>query len=73
MPRGNIARIVSWTGAAQKKGVKYLIYPSWVALVFIVFMITFDITGRFAFDSPLPASVELSRVLMPFIMFPPMA
>ncbi len=61
-------------GAALKKRWNYYLLPiSWVALIIIILMVTIDVTGRFLFEAPLPASFEISALLMPFIMFPPLA
>jgi TRAP-type C4-dicarboxylate transport system permease small subunit len=61
-------------GATLKKRWSYYLLPiSWVALITIILMVTIDVTGRFLFDKPLPASMEISHLLMPFIMFPAMA
>ena len=61
-------------GAALKNRWNYYLLPiSWLALITIILMVTTDVTGRFLFGAPLPASFEMSALLMPFIMFPALA
>ena len=59
----------SWEKAEQRI-VKYPIYISWAALVFVTFMVVIDVSGRFFFNRPLPASPEISELLLPYIVFP---
>ena len=40
-----------------------------IALVFLTFMIVYDVFTRFAFNAPLPATVEVSELLMAYIVF----
>jgi len=40
-----------------------------IALVFLTFMIVYDVFSRFAFNAPLPATVEVSELLMAYIVF----
>lgn len=42
---------------------------SWIASLFITFMIVADVFLRFVFNAPLPASWEISEVVMPYIVF----
>jgi TRAP-type C4-dicarboxylate transport system permease small subunit len=46
---------------------------SGIALFSLVFMITLDVFLRYVFNSPLPASVEVSQLLEPYVVFLPMA
>ena len=46
---------------------------SWIVCVFLTFMIVIDVTLRFFFNRPLPASWEISEILMPYIVFFPFA
>jgi TRAP-type C4-dicarboxylate transport system permease small subunit len=46
---------------------------SWIVCVFVTFMIVTDIFLRFFFNKPLPASWEISEILMPYIVFFPFA
>jgi TRAP-type C4-dicarboxylate transport system permease small subunit len=48
---------------------RVLILFTGIALVMLTFMITFDVGSRFAFNAPLPATVELSELLMAYIVF----
>lgn len=41
---------------------------SWITTLFVTFMIVIDIFLRFVFNHPLPASWEISEVLMPYIV-----
>lgn len=41
---------------------------SWIVTLFVTFMLVTDISMRFLFDQPLPASFEISEVLMPYIV-----
>jgi TRAP-type C4-dicarboxylate transport system permease small subunit len=42
---------------------------SWVATLFITFLIVIDIFLRFVLNKPLPATWEMSEVVMPYIVF----
>jgi len=42
---------------------------SWCVTLFITFMIVIDVFLRFAFNKPLPASWEISEVIIPYIVF----
>lgn len=46
---------------------------SWIVCISVTVMIVIDIFLRFAFNHPLPASWEISEVMMPFIVFFPFA
>jgi TRAP-type C4-dicarboxylate transport system permease small subunit len=46
---------------------------SWIACLVVTFMIVIDITLRFIFNKPLPASWEISEICMPWIVFLPFA
>ncbi|MFC1581207.1 TRAP transporter small permease [Thermodesulfobacteriota bacterium] len=48
---------------------KYQTIISWVAALFITFMIVIDVFLRFVFNAPLPATWEMSEVIMPYIVF----
>lgn len=43
------------------------------ALTGMAYMITIDVSLRYLFDAPLPASVEISQLLEPYVIFLPMA
>ncbi len=47
---------------------KFQIHCSWVVTVFVTLMIVLDIALRALFNRPLPASWEISEVLMPYIV-----
>jgi len=44
------------------------IHCSWVMTMLVTFMLVIDISARFLFNKPLPASWEISEVLMPYIV-----
>jgi C4-dicarboxylate transporter DctQ subunit len=48
---------------------KVMVVISWAVTLFITFMIVIDVFLRFAFNAPLPASWEISEVVMPYIVF----
>ena len=48
---------------------KYLSVISWIAALFITFLIIIDVFLRFVFNAPLPATWETSEVVMPYIVF----
>jgi C4-dicarboxylate transporter DctQ subunit len=48
---------------------KVMVVISWAVTLFITFMIVIDVFLRFAFNKPLPASWEISEVVMPYIVF----
>jgi C4-dicarboxylate transporter DctQ subunit len=48
---------------------KVMVVISWAVTLFITFMIVIDVVLRFAFNKPLPASWEISEVVMPYIVF----
>ena len=56
-----------------KKVEKALTDVSWIVCLFLTLMIVTDILLRFLFNQPLPASWEISEILMPFIVFFPFA
>jgi TRAP-type C4-dicarboxylate transport system permease small subunit len=53
---------------ALQWGEKSLVVISWIATLFVTFMIVTDILLRFFFNLPLPASWEMSEVIMPYIV-----
>ena len=48
---------------------KYQTIIAWIAALFITFMIVIDVFLRFVFNAPLPATWEMSEVVMPYIVF----
>lgn len=50
-----------------------VMWLSGLALTAMAFMITADVILRYVFNAPLPASVEISQLLEPYIIFLPMA
>lgn len=66
-------RLIGIGATLKKRWSFYLLPISWVALITILLMVTIDVAGRYLFHKPLPASMEISHLLMPFIMFPAMA
>lgn len=47
---------------------KFLSMISWIVALFITFLIVIDVFMRFVFNSPLPATWEMSEVAMPYIV-----
>ena len=52
---------------------KALVYASSGALLFMACMIVYDVFMRYVFNSPLPASVEASELIEPYVVFFPFA
>jgi len=50
-----------------------LVALSGAALICMVLMITLDVFLRFVFNAPLPASLEMSQLFEPHVVFLPMA
>jgi TRAP-type C4-dicarboxylate transport system permease small subunit len=50
-----------------------LVAISGAALIAMILMITLDVFLRFAFNSPLPATLEMSQLFEPHVVFLPMA
>ena len=48
---------------------RYQTVVAWIAVLFITFMIVIDVFLRFVFNAPLPATWEMSEVVMPYIVF----
>ena len=46
---------------------------SGLALLVLTFMITADTFFRYVFSAPFPASVEISQLIQPYVIFPPFA
>jgi TRAP-type C4-dicarboxylate transport system permease small subunit len=46
---------------------------SWMVTIFLTLMIVIDVSGRFLFNRPLPATWELGEICMPYIVFFPFA
>ncbi len=57
----------------EKKLIKYPIYISWAAMLLVIVMVVIDVSGRFFFNRPLPATTESSELLLPYIIFPSLA
>lgn len=51
---------------------KFLTAVSWIVAMVITVLIVADVTLRFIFDKPLPATWEISEVAMPWIVFFPL-
>ena len=56
-----------------KRVIKGLILFSFVAYAWVILMLVTDLSGRFFFNRPLPASVEICDIVMPWIVFPAFA
>lgn len=50
-----------------------LVAVSGVTLICMACMITYDVIARYIFNSPLPASVEISMLMEPYVVFLPFA
>lgn len=50
-----------------------LVAISGAALIAMILMITLDVFLRFVFNAPLPASLEMSQLFQPHVVFLPMA
>lgn len=50
-----------------------LVAISAVALISMAFMVTYDVFVRNVFNAPLPASVEISQLMEPYVVFLPFA
>lgn len=69
-PRGGALRLVQ---AVMARLNDLAVTISSAALVIMAFMITADVILRFLFNAPLPASVEVSQLLQPYVVLLPMA
>ena len=41
-----------------------------VFLFFFMFMVVSDVTGRYAFNSPIPGTMEIGEIILAFVVFP---
>jgi TRAP-type C4-dicarboxylate transport system permease small subunit len=57
----------------ERKLVRYPIYITWVTLVIVILIVVIDVSGRYFFNRPLPATTEMSELLLPYIIFPSLA
>lgn len=48
---------------------RVMVAISWGVTLFITFMVVIDVFLRYFFNKPLPASWEISEVIMPYIVF----
>lgn len=63
------ATLEKWNGIVNS----WLVYFSLAVLVGMAVMITLDVLLRFFLNSPLPASVEISQLLEPYVILLPFA
>jgi len=61
---GLVKYVVRFQGAT-----KAIMWISYVALTFMTLMIVVDVFGRFVFNRPLPATVDMTELVMPYIIF----
>lgn len=61
-----VGRVNQGTNAA-------LVALSAVVLIAMAFMVTYDVLVRNIFNTPLPASVEISQLMAPYVVFLPFA
>jgi TRAP-type C4-dicarboxylate transport system permease small subunit len=52
------------------KVVNWITCLSWASLLFVTLVVTVDVSGRFFFSRPLPGSVEMCQLLLPWIILP---
>jgi TRAP-type C4-dicarboxylate transport system permease small subunit len=52
---------------------RFFVYFSSALLCAMAFMVTVDVTMRYFFNSPLPASVEICQLIEPWVIFLPFA
>ncbi|MFH1060131.1 MAG: TRAP transporter small permease [Pseudomonadota bacterium] len=57
----------------NRRGNQVLVLLSAIALAAMALMITWDVIVRYLFNAPLPASVEISEILEPYVIFLPFA
>ena len=56
--------------AAVERGT---VYAVWLVLICLTLLVTADVLLRYAFKAPLPASVNMTELFMPYIVFLPLA
>lgn len=61
--------LIAEAGRQIERAERYLSVISWIAALFITFLIIIDVFLRFVFNAPLPATWETSEVVMPYIVF----
>ena len=64
-----LEKIDQWQGFIER----ILVYVTSFVLVVLTGMIVLDVFLRFFFNAPLPASVESTELMMPYIVFLPLA
>jgi len=57
-----VRKVLGWIDEAMN-------FVTGVALVILTFMITFDVATRFILNKPMPATTEISELLMAYIVF----
>jgi len=64
---------LDWWGGLYSRLSRFLVYLSSVLLFGMATMILSDVTLRYFFNSPLAASVEISQLIEPWVIFLPFA
>lgn len=59
--------------ALYRNVIKSIMWISYIAICSMILMIVVDVIGRFVFNRPLPATVDMSELVLPWIIFLPMA
>jgi TRAP-type C4-dicarboxylate transport system permease small subunit len=52
---------------------KAILWVVGISLIFMILMIVIDVFGRYVLNSPLPATFEISQIIMPSAIFPAFA
>jgi TRAP-type C4-dicarboxylate transport system permease small subunit len=59
--------------ALYSKATRSIMWLTYAAICFMTLMIVVDVIGRFVFNRPLPATVDMSELVLPWIIFIPLA
>lgn len=52
---------------------KAILWVVGISIIFMILMVVIDVFGRYLFNSPLPATFEMSQLIMPIAIFPAFA
>ena len=53
--------------------IKAFLWISYASLLAMTLMVVIDVAGRFVFNKPLPATVDASELILPYLAFIPLA
>ncbi|MBA7688500.1 Ectoine/5-hydroxyectoine TRAP transporter small permease protein UehB [subsurface metagenome] len=56
-----------------QRACRAILWIVWVAIIFMILLVVVDVFGRYVFNSPLPATVEMSELIMPIAIYPALA